>query len=153
MVHWTLLLAYFGLCWVAWLSVEHLVPCSHSNPASHYFLTWIVGKFINQLLYVTCLSILVDDWYRWAKFISNVFGNDDWCRWSFSCLLDCYSVFRTCSSSQVQMFFWKLFMFVTNVFITCSLPLMRNDICYVHHEWTLDSRLRLNTMILADSLL
>ena len=132
-----------------------LLPCSHSNPASHYFLAWIVGKFVNQLLYVTCLSTLVGDWCWWAKYISNVFGNDDWCRWSFSCLLDCCYVFWTCcSSSQVQMFFWKLFMFVTNVFITCSLPLMRNDICYsnyVHHEWTLDSRLKLNIMILADN--
>ena len=42
-----------------------------------------------------------------------------------------------------------------NVFITCSLPLMTIDIYYtncVHYEWTLDSRLRLNAMILADNL-
>ena len=54
--------------------------------------------------YVIYLYRVMDfgSWWFWTvltspgKFLSNVFGNDDWCRWWLSCLLDCCYVFGPC---------------------------------------------------------
>ena len=148
-----------------------LIRCLHFL----FLETWIVKNLMSSTreivslclwYYVIYLYRVRDSgsWWFWTmlaesgNLISNVFGNNDWCRWWLSffigLLLYFWTVLLIITGTNV---FCKLVMLlrVTNVFITCSLWLMRIDICYtsyVHQEWTLDSRLRLNTMILADNL-
>jgi len=81
---------------------------------------WLMIDVGGEILYLMFLGMMI-----------NV-GGHSVVYWTVALFWTC------CSSSQVQMFFFcKLLMFVTNAFITCSLPLMRIDICYsnyVHHE-------------------
>ena len=59
------------------LSLNFLAPTPTQLHTS-LLLELLVSLSINFCM--SHVSNMVDDWCRWGSFISNVFGNDDWCR-------------------------------------------------------------------------